>query len=180
MSTKSSKSQYGSVAVTIHWISALLILALLASGFRAGGMEDAAAKADILRMHIPLGITVLVLTLLRIFWWLFADRKPVPIAMPVWQDRLSRAVHILFYIVILGMIASGIGMMILSGAGPIIFGGSAETLPDFSNFKPRLPHGIGGRLILLLFVFHAGAALYHQFVKRDHLLRRMWYGKMAE
>lgn len=177
MSAKSSNDQYGSVAITIHWLSALLVVALLVSGFRAGGMEDTVAKAEFLRVHIPLGITVFVLTVVRVLWWLFADKKPESIAMPVWQDRASRAVHVLFYIVIFGMIASGIGMMVLSGAGPIIFGESAAALPDFWDFKPRLPHGIGARTMLILFVFHAGAALYHHFVKRDGLLGRMWFGQ---
>ena len=48
-------------------------------------------------------------------------------------------------------------------------------MPDFWNYKPRIRHGIGARLMVALFVFHAGAALYHHFVKKDGLLRRMWF-----
>lgn len=95
--------------------------------------------------------------------------------MPKWQDRASRAVHGLFYVIILGMAASGIGMMILSGAGPIIFGGQPDTLPDFWNYAPRAPHGIGATVMLGLFAAHAGAALYHQFIVKDNPLRRMWF-----
>ncbi len=175
MPMKSSDTQYGTVAVSIHWLSAFLILVLIASGFRAGGMEDTAAKAAILQVHVPLGITILLLTLARVIWWLFADRKPASIPMPTWQVQFSRAVHFLFYVVILGMTASGIGMMVLSGAGAIIFGASAETLPDFWDYLPRVPHGIGARAMIALFVVHAGAALYHQILKRDGLLRRMWF-----
>ena len=82
-------------------------------------------------------------------------------------------VHVLFYIVILGMIASGVGMMLLSGAAPLVFGG--EGLLDFWKYPPRLPHGIGARLLLTLLVLHIGAALHHHFVRRDSLLRRMWF-----
>ncbi|MBY5768222.1 hypothetical protein HFO06_35030 [Rhizobium leguminosarum] len=71
---KSGPDRYGAIAVSIHWLSAILILALLGSGFRAANAMDAATKAGLLRF------------------------------------------------------------------------------------------------------FHAGAALYHQFVRGDHLLRRMWYG----
>jgi cytochrome b561 len=85
-------------------------------------------------------------------------------------------VHILFYIVILGMIASGIGMVALSGAGPVIFGGEG-TLPDFWKVPPRVPHGIGARLLLALLVLHTGAALYHHFVRRDVLLGRMRFSR---
>jgi cytochrome b561 len=35
-------------------------------------------------------------------------------------------------------------------------------------------------LLLLLILLHIGAALYHQFLKKDHLLGRMWFGKQTE
>ncbi len=177
MPAKSSATHYGTVAITIHWLSALLILAMIVTGFRATGTADSAAKASILQLHIPFGVAVLLLTLGRIGWWLFADNKPASVPMPNWQDRSSRAVHFLFYVVILGMAASGIGMMVLSGAGPIIFGSEPSSLPDFRDYLPRTPHGIGARLILVLFVAHAGAALYHHIFKKDGLLSRMWFAK---
>ena len=175
MSVKSSSDHYGKVAITLHWLSVLLILVLLGSGFRAGDMENAAAKAATLRVHVPLGILVLLLTLTRIAWWWFVDKKPQAVAMPIWQDRAARAVHVLFYVIILGMAASGIGMMVLSGAGSILFGDGATTLPDFWDYTPRIPHGIGARVFSALLVLHVGAALYHQFIKKDGLLRRIWY-----
>lgn len=120
-------------------------------------------------------MTVLLLTLFGIAWWLFAGAKPKSIEMPKWQDMGARAVHYIFYVVILGMAASGIGMLALSGAAPPIFG-EAQTLPEFMGYKPRIPHGIGARVMAVLFIFHAGAALYHHFVMRDGLLGRMWFG----
>ena len=176
MAAKSNNSGYGNIAITIHWLSAFFIVVLLGSGFRASGTQAAAAKAAILQIHVPVGITVLILTLGRIAWWYFADTKPQSVPMPAWQDRSARAVHLLFYVVILGMTASGIGMMVLSGAGPVIFGASLEALPDFNEFAPRIPHGYGARLMVALIVLHAGAALYHYFILRDGLLRRMWFG----
>lgn len=176
MPLKSTSEKYGTVAVSIHWVSAILIFVLLGSGFRAGATMDAAAKIGILQVHIPLGVTILVLTLARIAWWFFADHKPASVSMPAWQDRSSRAVHFLFYVIILGMAASGIGMLILSGAGTLIFSASSTVLPDFQDFLPRTPHGIGARAMIALLVLHAGAALYHHIFKKDQLLRRMWYG----
>ena len=175
MSLKSTNSSYGPVAVTIHWISAVLIIALLGLGFRASDAADPEAKASILQIHATLGIAILLLTIGRIVWWRL-DRKPAPVGgSPAWQDLSARAVHLLFYIVILGMAASGIGMFVLSGAGPVVFGGEG-TLPDFTHYLPRVPHGLGARAMVVLLVLHAGAALYHHFVKRDATLRRMWFG----
>ena len=177
MSMKSGSDRYGTMAVSVHWLSAALILVLIASGFRAAGTVDPAVKAQLLRIHVPVAIAVLLLTLLRVVWWLAIDRRPDPVVgPPLWQERSARVVHLLFYVVILGMIASGIGMMVLSGAGSIIFG-QGGVLPDFWKFAPRVPHGIGARLLFALLVLHVGAALYHHFVLRDGLLWRMWFGK---
>jgi len=177
MGLKSTAGRYGTMILSIHWVSALLIVILLVSGFRAANTVDPMAKAAILKFHIPLALAVLVLTVWRIVWWWGFDRKPKPVVgSPYWQERLAREVRILFYIVILGMIASGIGMVALSGAGPVIFGGEG-TLPDFWKVPPRVPHGIGARLLLALLVLHTGAALYHHFVRHDGLLGRMWFSR---
>ena len=174
---KSTPTQYGSVAVTIHWLSAICILAMLGSGFRAASLADAAAKEAILMFHIPLGAVILLLTLLRLFWWWRVDQKPKPVTGdPAWQTFTAKAIHVLFYVVILGMAASGIGIVAMSGAGSILFGAETGPLPDFADFLPRGPHGLGARLMLVLFVLHAGAALYHHFIKGDGLIWRMWFG----
>ena len=176
---KSTHERYGAVPVTIHWLTAILIVALLGSGFQAGNAMDSAAKAAFLRFHVPAAIIILLLTLFRIIWWWFLDRKPASVqGAPLWQDRLARGVHIAFYIVIFGMVASGIGMMVLSGAGPIIFGQGGE-LPDFLRYPPRIPHGIGAILLIALLVAHVGAAFYHHFIRRDGLLWRMWYRRKS-
>jgi cytochrome b561 len=178
MGLKSTADRYGALVVSIHWLSALLIIILIASGFRAANTVDPAAKAAVLRVHVPIAITVLALTILRIGWWWGFDRKPNPVAgSSRWQERAAQVGHVLFYIIILGMIASGIGMIALSGAAPMIFGAEGALLPDFWKYPPRLPHGIGARLLLALIVLHAGAALYHHFVRRDGLLRRMWFSR---
>lgn len=174
---KSTPTQYGSVAVTIHWLSAIFILAMLGSGFRAASMTESAAKEAVLMFHVPLGIFILGLTLFRLFWWWRVDQKPRPVdGDPAWQRVTAKAIHVLFYVVILGMAASGIGMLALSGAGGVLFGESLQPLPNFSEFLPRVPHGLGARLMVALFALHAGAALYHHFIKRDGLIWRMWFG----
>ncbi len=79
MMLKSKSHLYGPVAVSIHWISAVLILALLGSGFQAGSAMDPAAKSAFLRVHIPMAIFVLLLTVVRILWWWRFDLKPQPV-----------------------------------------------------------------------------------------------------
>ena len=50
-------------------------------------------------------------------------------------------------------------------------------LPDFSELIPRAAHGIMSRILLVLLAGHVGAALWHQVVRRDHLLARMGLGR---
>ena len=177
MSRKSTNNKYGTVAIAIHWLTAILILLLLCSGLVSSESDSPTIKTLVLRLHVPLGLLLLLLTVVRIGWWCFADKKPTP--MPVWQDRLSRAVHLLLYLAIIGMSTSGIGMMVLSGAGPYIFGGDPTLLPDFWDYLPRTPHGVVARILFALLMLHVGAALYHHFVLRDGLLGRMWFRNVA-
>jgi len=86
---------------------------------------------------------------------------------------------VLFYIVIVGMVASGIGMMALSGAGEILSVGEG-TLPDFWDYLPRRPHYAGARAMVALIAVHTAAALYHHYGMKDGLIRRMWYGRTQQ
>lgn len=176
MALKSTDTAYGAIAVGLHWLGVLLTMVMLITGFRADAAAEPAAKAAILAWHAPAGSALLLVTLIRILWWWLADRKPAPLDDPAWQVKAARGVHLALYAVILGMVGSGFAMFILSGAGEVIFGGSSVPLPDFADYAPRAPHGLGARLLLALVALHAGAALFHHFIRRDATLRRMWFG----
>lgn len=174
MATRSTVNSYGSIAVSLHWLSAVLVIAVWILGNRLDhGLAE--NKLILLSFHAPLGIAVLWLTLARIAWWLFADQRPDSVGgIPAWQHKASGVVRVLFYVLLLGMSASGIGMLILSGAGEILLSGEGK-LPDFKDYLPRTPHGLGARLLLALFLVHTGAALHHLFVRKNDVLRRMWF-----
>lgn len=177
MSIKSTPSKYGPMAIMLHWLMAVLVLVLITTGFRSAGTTISDAKTAILMVHAPVGIAVMILLVFRIVWWLFFDKKPKPIAgQPRWQALSSRVVHTAFYAIVLLMTASGIGMFISSGAGPILFGTAGAALPDLNELAPRVPHDIGARLLIALVVLHASAAIYHQFIRKDGVLARMWFG----
>ncbi|MEI4483214.1 MULTISPECIES: cytochrome b [unclassified Phyllobacterium] len=173
---RSRPDRYGAIPITIHWLGAILILLALGFGFQAANAIEPAVKAGFLRIHVSAAIIALLLTVFRIIWWWVFDKKPLPmLGVPSWQNQLARGVHLAFDVIILGMSATGVGMVALSGAGTIIFGGTDTALTDFHLYPPRVPHGVGAKLLLTLFFVHIGAALYHQFARRDGLLRRMWY-----
>lgn len=175
MSIKSTEGKYGSVAVSIHWLTVLLVVTVFTTGAWLADYAGEELKIILLRIHAPVGITILLLTLFRLFWWLKADKKPLPVAGPKWQQTAATTVHWTFYVALVLLTTSGIGMMILSGAGEILVTG-VGPLPNFFEFLPRGPHGIGAKVLLALIVLHVGAALHHQFIRKDGLVTRMWYG----
>jgi cytochrome b561 len=180
MGWKSSGNRYGAVAMAMHWVTAAAIFGLLASGLIMDSMVDQAAKMNILRVHVLIGAGVLLLTLLRIAWWAFADRKPgEPAGQPRWQASAARWVHRLFYLVIIVMGASGVAMIALSGAGYILFAGAPGPLPEFETYAPRAAHGLAAWVLMAMIAAHVGAALYHQLIRGDRLLGRMGLGRAA-
>ncbi len=170
MSLKSSPQRYGRVPVAIHWLSALAVVIMLATGLTMDSLGE--APGAILPVHVLVGATLALLTVLRIVWWLAIDRQPeAPAGLGPVHAWTARIVHLGLYLSLVVTLASGIATVILTGAAPAIFGGG--PLPEFEAVPPFLAHTVVSRLLLILAVGHIAAALWHQFIRRDRLLARM-------
>ena len=173
---KSTAEQFGKIGIGLHWISALLIIVLLGTGFRAGFATDTSIKTAALQVHLPVAILVLVLTVTRLIWWWRFDTKPDPVGgVPPWQESIARWTHRGLHAVVILLLASGIAMSILSGLPDALFGSAA--FPELAKLPPRAGHGIGARIMVALVALHCGAALYHHFVLKDRTLKRIWFLK---
>jgi cytochrome b561 len=177
MGVKGNSARYGSVAIALHWISAVAIIIMLGTGF-AAALAAEPQKAAILRIHVPLGVTVLILTLVRIAWRFFDIRPANPVGQPRWQAVAAYGVHSLLYLAIAAIAASGIGLLVLSGAAPVLFFATSGPLPNFSAFTPMTVHTILAFVLIALVGGHFGTVLYHQFVRRDRLASRMGIGEV--
>lgn len=173
MAWKGDSDRYGPLASALHWIAAAGTLALLVLGFAAAGASTDGARAAILRFHVPLGLLVFVLTLVRAVWWALDRRPEPPPGQPRWQARVAYAthLHLVLFTIVLGI--SGVGMMARSGAGPILFAGAPGPLADFSKYIQFSVHGTVAALLIALLFLHVLAALHHQFVRRDALFARI-------
>ena len=178
MALKSDASRYGAVARAIHWVTAFAIFAMIGSGLAADAASGQLVAVNILRFHAVTGVSVLILTVLRILWWVFADRRPADTAQtPRWQASAAHGVHYAFYVVIILLGGSGLAMIALSGAGSVLSGAEAGPLPRFEDFAPRAPHGLFAWALIGLAALHILAALYHQFVVKDRLMGRIGLGR---
>ena len=72
------------------------------------------------------------------------------------------------------MVATGLATAVISRINLIVFGDSHAPLPPSLMIYPtRVAHGYLAAILAAFIVLHVLAALYHQFVLRDGLIRRM-------
>jgi cytochrome b561 len=170
--------RYHPVLAAMHWLLALLLIAMLAVGTLSLKVVPNAEpeKLNLLRMHMLIGGGILVLMVLRLVARLTTEHPPAAPTGNAMLDMLAPWVHWVLYILVFVMAGSGIGMAALAGLPDIVFSGVGHLPTDFSAYPQRAIHGIVAKLLMLTIALHATAALYHQFVKRDGLLSRMWFG----
>jgi cytochrome b561 len=185
MSVIGEAGHYGSVAITLHWLTVAIILVTIPIGIATALIEFASQKSShvahfitvhahlLLTMHASLGLLILLLTLTRLSWRIFDRRPGKPLGQPHWQALIARATHWLLYGFLVVLPASGISLIILSGAIPVLLGTVPGSLPHFSKFLLSLVHSLAAFTLIGLIAIHFGAVLYHQFYKRDRLLARM-------
>jgi len=173
--------RYHPIQVVLHWLSALLIVFTLAMGtlsLKHIPNADAAHKIFALKGHMAVGLAIAFIVVLRLALRLSLEQPAPATSGNPWLDRLARVVHAALYLGVLAMAASGLALAVQAGLPGIVFGGSPAPLPEsFWDYAPRRVHGAIAKLLLALVALHAGAALFHQFVRRDGLMRRMGLGR---
>jgi cytochrome b561 len=172
--------RYHPLLVSLHWLLAIMIVFSLGMGMFAL-KEIANSSPDkilALRVHMIAGILILVFTLVRFAVRFIASRPDPATTGNGLLDKIAVITHYGLYLLVILMAASGTAMSLQAGLPAIVFGGSDTPLPEsFAIYAPRLAHGVISKLLLALATLHALAALYHQFVRRDKLLSRMWFGR---
>jgi cytochrome b561 len=170
--------RYHPVHVAIHWLMALMIIMMLGIGKTVMPGVDATdpQKPMMLQSHAYIGISLAVLLVIRIIM-LFVTKRPAPAdAGNAALNFIAKAVHILLYVLMFGMVLSGMGIFQAANL-PAVFSGDTPYPANFFDYPARNGHGLVSWLLLALVALHFGAAMFHQFIKKDNLLARMWFGK---
>lgn len=183
--------RYTTVAITLHWLIAIMLVLLIVAGWQAGDLREALLSGQetdatledvrfIYNMHKTFGLLVLVLSLARLAWRFTHKTPPMPETMAGWEKFAARFTHIGFYVLMIGMPLLGWAAASSSGLPSYLFDSDALRLPDLPvpesesvyEFTGWL-HGRGGWAILVLLALHAGAALKHHIFDKDDVLARM-------
>ncbi|WP_372783793.1 cytochrome b/b6 domain-containing protein [Phenylobacterium sp.] len=186
------RSRYASVAIALHWLIALAIVAQVTVAWRMGGPRTPDNFA-LLQLHKSIGVTILVLSILRLGWRLTNPPPPEPPGLARWEIVLSQIVHWGFYVIMIGMPLTGWLMVSTSRIQiPTLLYGQVlwPNIPGIEGLDHatrKLAHSVGenGHGLLAwgfyaLFVLHVAGALKHQLFERDTpVLSRMAPGAVA-
>jgi len=173
------RSTYSRVAIWLHWIIALLVIANVALVFAHEAVEGPFSRT-LMNWHKANGITVLALTLVRLGWRLAHRPPPYPQGVAGWERAASKLVHWSFYVLLVALPLSGwLWMSAAEVARPISWFGlfTVPFLPvgrgEDASDAFHEAHEFMGLLTIGLVLLHVGAALKHQFLDRNNLLSRM-------
>jgi len=178
-------ARYSAVAIALHWVLGLAILAMFCVGLYMTDLPFSPWRLKLYNWHKWAGVTILVLSVLRLLWRL-THRPPalpqvVALGMPAWQTRAYHATHHVMYA--LFFVVPLMGWAYSSAAGfPIVWFGQIplpDLLPVNKEFAALIKplHEISAFALVGLAGLHIAAALKHQFVDRDGLLQRMLPGR---
>jgi cytochrome b561 len=173
-------SRYHPLLVILHWLLALLIIALLIVGYfwLAATPNTDLHKLDVLRLHMAGGMLVLALMVIRFIVRIWTSRPAEATTGYPLFDRIAPITHYGFYVLVLLMVGTGYATGIIAGLPAIVFAGSGDPLPPtFQIYPTRMAHGYLAVLLAGLIVLHVLAAFFHQFVRKDRLLQRMAFGR---
>lgn len=176
--SESTPKRYHPAHVAIHWLMALLVFMMLGVGkFAMPGISPQdPQKAMMLQIHTYIGGGIALLLIIRLILR-FTVKSPAPAdAGNAFLNFVGKAAHVLLYLLVIGMAVSGLGMYQLANL-PAVFSGAQAYPSNFFDYLPRMGHGLLSWLLLALVGLHVGAALFHQFIRKDNLLARMWFGK---
>lgn len=168
---------YTSLAKSLHWLMALLIMGLLALGFFMSDLPLSPQKLQLYSWHKWAGVTVFVLVWLRLSWRLTHRPPAYPASVPRLTQWAAHAAHFLLYALMVAIPLSGWLMSSAKGVQTVWFG--VLPLPDLLARDKALGqslaqlHGALNVALLLLICAHALAALLHHFFHKDDILRRM-------
>ena len=177
---KNTDNTYGAVAKGFHWLLFLMLTFSILAGNFLASMPKGAEKLQAAGMHKSFGAVLLMLIMLRLVWRLINETPRLPDETTAGEAFVAKAMHWGLYVLMFAQPLSGIMMSQTAGI-PVSFFGLFE-FPVFLNKDTELAkiflsmHCTVWILLVIAVFGHAGAALHHNFIKKDNVLKQMTTG----
>jgi len=171
------RNRYSTVSLILHWLTAVLVITQIVL-IQAHEATDGPISREFVNIHKSVGLSILVLTLIRLGWRVANPAIPLPVDTPRWQKLVARGTHVLFYILLLAMPLVGWAASSAAGRDIVWFGlfdwpllpigGGRDVARDLMDL-----HESAAKLLIALVILHVLGALKHHFIDRDNVLHRM-------
>ena len=191
---KDSTRHYGLISRSLHWGLALLIIVQFSLIFaftwlvpETGGEheahehETAGLHATLMMLHQSIGVLILLFGLILLVWR-FTQPKPSLQDDPPWQRLSARIVHLALYAIVIAQPVFGLLMVTAHGQAVPFFG--LFSIPAFIRLGEEAGSVLGALhaftgwwIVLIALAIHLIGSLYHHFVRKDDVLKRMWRGR---
>ena len=192
MDLKNTADNYGLIAKTLHWLTALLFLASYVTVYYRHWFTEEKTPENwtALQLHFSIGITVGVIVVLRILWKLTNSSPELEPGSRL-QHLAAKGGHLVLYAVMIimpvtGYLGTGVAteyffLFDITGFNETaLFKDNFGTSMTFKEFEKPIDFVhkkvMGKWLVWMLIVGHAGAALYHHYIKKDRTLEKMTTG----
>lgn len=177
MTAQNPPHRYPMASIALHWLMLALFVGVYASIELRGLFEKGTELRETLKsLHFMLGLSIFFLVWLRLALRICYAAPRIEPPLPRWQARAATLMHVLLYVLMIGMPLAGWFMLSAYGK-PIPFFGL--TLPALTGPDKPLAgqikevHELVGNLGYFLIGAHAAAALFHHYLRRDTTLRAM-------
>ena len=168
---------YPATSKLLHWLVAACVLVTVPVAIVMDRVGQGPTQDSLYNLHKSLGVLILVLMVLRLINRLVAGALAPEAEIEPWQKTVSSIVHTSLYVLLLAMPIVGYIANSAYGASTPFFG--LFELPSIVGKNEELAtrlftlHRWVGWLVILLVLMHISAALYHHFIRRDAVLKRM-------
>lgn len=169
--------RYSPLAQALHWLTALLVLGLIGVGLWMVALPLGLTKLYAYGWHKWIGLTVFLLTLVRLGLRAWRPQPPLPATVTTWERTIAPWSHAALLVLLISLPLTG-WMMSSAGGVPVVWFG-VLPLPDLVSREMHLferlrttHHWLAWTLMGLLAV-HVLAVVHHDVVRRDGILRRM-------
>jgi len=168
---------YPATSKLLHWLVAACVLITAPVAIAMTNVGKGPTQDALYNLHKSLGVLILILMVFRLINRLAVGALAAETEIEPWQKMVSSIVHTLLYVLLLAMPIVGYIANSAYGASTPFFGLFELPNPIAKNeeLATRLftLHRWAGWLVILLALTHISAALYHHFIRRDPVLKRM-------
>ena len=174
---RNTSDSFGAIAKIFHWLIALGIIGMLTVGLIMVDMDPSPTKKILYSLHKSTGVVILFLVILRLTWRLLNPVPQLPSSLRPWHHHLAKLSPFALYTLMFMMPFSGFTLSEAAGYPIVVY--NLFTIP---NILPKnlevaknavMVHKYGGFALIGILILHVSAALYHHFILKTNILRRI-------